>query len=66
MCVLGSERAGQAGVLDEPTPPLVPTMDTGNRFATGQGSVLGAVGQRPLPRLAPQLFACVSTAEAVL
>src|SRR5271166_4810141 len=55
LCVLGAERTGLPGVLDKPTPPLLPTVGTGNRFAAGQPPVPAPVGQRPLPRLPSQL-----------
>src|SRR5215470_2846106 len=53
-----AEGAGQASVLDKPTPLLRPTVGSGNRSAAGQGSVLAPVVHRPLPRLLLQLAAC--------
>jgi hypothetical protein len=50
-----AEGTGQASVLDEPTPPLLAPVSMGNRSAAGQSPVLITVGQRPLPRLPPQL-----------
>jgi hypothetical protein len=35
LCMLGAERTGLAGVLDQPTPPLLPAVGTGNRPAAG-------------------------------
>src|SRR5215813_482833 len=54
-----AEGAGQASVLDNPAPLLLPAVDSGNRSAAGQGSVLAPVVHRPLPRLLLQLAACM-------
>jgi len=53
--VLATEGTGQASVLDEPTPPLLPTVSTRNNPAAGQASILAPIGQRPLPCLQLQL-----------
>jgi hypothetical protein len=57
-----AEAASQAGVLDEPTPPLPAAVGTGNRLAAGQSPVPSLVRQRPLPRPPLQLTAHTPTA----
>src|SRR5437764_195108 len=64
LCVLGAERTSLAGVLDEPTPPLLSAVSTGNRLPARQGPVPVPVGQRPVPRLPPKLTASAPTAPA--
>jgi hypothetical protein len=46
---------GQSRPHDQPTPPIVPTMLAADVPAGRQRAVTGAVGQRPLPRPAPEL-----------
>src|SRR5215471_6818946 len=56
-CAAAAEGTGQASVLDEPAPPLLPAVGTGNRPAAGQGPLFVPVGECPLPRLPLQLTA---------
>src|ERR1700761_1860795 len=51
-------RVCNASALDQSTPPLIAPVVIADHLAAGQRAACAPIRDRPLPCLAPQIFAC--------